>query len=156
MGANKIYNSFMDTLKLDLNNMAIESVIKMAISHTLVEVNEGNRVMDLNEYQESCFRTWDFDKTHKDQFVASVMNASMGLSGESGEVTDLVKKWNFQGHALYVDDVAVELGDILYYVAVMAHTLNYTLEQIASININKLKKRYPQGFSKERSIKRDE
>ncbi|TKJ07037.1 nucleotide pyrophosphohydrolase, partial [Bacillus cereus] len=47
--------------------------------------------------------------------------------------------------------IALELGDILYYISIMSHEMGYTLEDIAQMNIAKLAERYPDGFSREAS-----
>lgn len=113
------------------------------------------RINELNDYQEKALRTWNT----KDSFKGRMSNVALGLSGESGEVADSIKKNFYHGHGLNGDDkishdLAKELGDILYYVSVGAHELGYTLQEIAEININKLAKRYPEGFSVEASINR--
>lgn len=79
-----------------------------------------------------------------------------GLSGESGEAIEVLKKHNFHGHELKLDKLKEELGDTLWYLARLAATFNLSLEDIAVNNIEKLKRRYPQGFSEDRSINRDE
>ena len=78
----------------------------------------------------------------------------MGLCGESGEAIDIVKKWLAQGHELDRDKLAKELGDIAWYLAETAYALDLPLEDILRGNIEKLKKRYPEGFSSEKSINR--
>lgn len=80
---------------------------------------------------------------------------SLGLTGEAGEVADYVKKVVAHGHALDSDKLAKELGDVLWYTAVMADAIGLTLEAIAAQNIVKLKARYPEGFSHERSLTRE-
>ena len=83
-----------------------------------------------------------------------IINACLGLSGEVGEVNDLVKKHLFQGHELNKDELINELGDIAWYLAEAATALEVDLEEILIKNIEKLKKRYPEGFDKNKSIKR--
>lgn len=80
--------------------------------------------------------------------------ASMGLAGESGELVDMLKKWVGHGHELNLTDVEKELGDILWYIAEIATTLDLSLDEIAQKNEAKLKARYPEGFSVERSRNR--
>lgn len=81
---------------------------------------------------------------------------SLGLAGESGEVADCVKKIVAHGHPLDAEKLAKELGDVLWYLAVMADAIGYSLEDIAAQNIVKLKARYPEGFSHERSLTRED
>jgi NTP pyrophosphatase (non-canonical NTP hydrolase) len=69
-------------------------------------------------------------------------------------VVDLVKKHLFQGHELDKKKLADELGDVCWYIATMAKGLGYSLEEIMKMNIEKLFKRYPNGFESERSINR--
>ena len=83
-----------------------------------------------------------------------LINALMGLSGESGEAIDLLKKHLFHHHDLDKEKLILELGDIAWYLAEAATSLDISLEEILTKNIEKLKKRYPDGFSKENSINR--
>lgn len=83
-----------------------------------------------------------------------ITNAALGLTGESGEVADHVKKYLFQGHLFDRDAIKKELGDILWYLNLMADSCGFDLEEIAQANIDKLQKRYQKGFSAEQSINR--
>jgi len=84
------------------------------------------------------------------------LNFSMGLTGEAGEVVDYLKKVLWHGHEMDQDKLKKELGDVLWYVATIATTADLDLSEIAIANIEKLKKRYPEGFDEEKSIKRTE
>ena len=83
-----------------------------------------------------------------------LINGVMGLCGESGEAIDIVKKHLHQGHPLDKEKLAKELGDIAWYLAETAYALDIPLEQILRMNLEKLKNRYPEGFSTERSMNR--
>jgi NTP pyrophosphatase (non-canonical NTP hydrolase) len=107
--------------------------------------------MNFNEYQKLAFRTCKQSSTKEEL----QMNAVLGLNGEVGEIADIYKKGNFQGHKISEDDVKKELGDILWYIALMATALEVDLEDIAEMNIDKLRRRYPEGFSEEKSINRE-
>ena len=109
--------------------------------------------MTNNEYQIAALRTAQTDK-----FSASdlLLNSALGLCGESGEVADLVKKHRFQGHDIEIEHIAKELGDIAWYLAVGAYSIGYDLEKILQMNVDKLKARYPDGFSADRSLHRAE
>lgn len=74
------------------------------------------------------------------------MNAALGLTGEAGEVAELIKKATFHGRPDAEEGIAGELGDILYYLTVTATLYGYTLDDIMFLNHMKLQKRYPQGF----------
>ena len=65
-----------------------------------------------------------------------------------------MKKWQFQGHALDQEHLAKELGDIAWYLAEAATALEIPLEEIFQGNIDKMKKRYPDGFDTQRSLAR--
>ena len=106
--------------------------------------------MDMNEYQKLAMRTAN---TRSGQLGLSV--TALGLCGESGEVADIVKKHIDQGHALNIEKYKEELGDVLWYLAHAAETVGATLDEIAELNIEKLRKRYPTGFSVERSVNRE-
>ena len=105
--------------------------------------------MTLNEYQTAAQRT----STHEDT-LWKLENGLLGLFGEGGECADILKKALFQGHAFDKEHMAKELGDVMWYVAEVASGLGMTLEEIAQMNIDKLKARYPDGFDPEKSIHR--
>ena len=107
--------------------------------------------MTANEYQQLALRTAG---TNED--VDLMVNGVMGLAGESGECVDLLKKHMFQGHGLDMHHLAKELGDVAWYLAVTAHAIGYTLEEVFQMNVDKLKARYPDGFSEDRSKNREE
>ena len=107
--------------------------------------------MTINEYQKLAMTTQNPDLDQKDVLI----NGVMGLCGESGEVIDIVKKWLAQGHELDREKLTKELGDVAWYLAETATALDLNLEDIFQANIDKLKKRYPEGFDAQRSIHRD-
>ena len=107
--------------------------------------------MKINEYQTKALRTLNPELNHKDILI----NGVMGLCGESGEAIDIVKKHLAQGHALDKEKLAKELGDIAWYLAETAYAIGYDLEEIFQMNINKLEKRYPEGFDSNKSIHRE-
>ena len=108
--------------------------------------------MENNEYQTLAMTTLNPALSQKDVLINSVM----GLCGESGEAIDIVKKWLAQGHQLDKEHLAKELGDIAWYLAEAATALDLNLEDILEANIEKLKKRYPEGFDIHRSLERNE
>jgi NTP pyrophosphatase (non-canonical NTP hydrolase) len=84
-------------------------------------------------------------------------SAALGLSGESGEIADHVKKIVYHGHPLddeTRDKIAKEIGDILWYCALGSRGIGVSLSEIARMNVDKLRKRYPEGFSTELSLNR--
>ena len=90
-------------------------------------------------------------------YMPNVLYAAIGMCGEAGEVSELVKKYAYHGHAIDKDHLARELGDVLWYVSYMAHLFGYPLGKIMAMNQEKLAKRYPDGkFDAERSRNRKE
>lgn len=71
---------------------------------------------------------------------------ALGLAGEAGEVTELVKKALFHGHPLDTVRLRKEIGDVLWYLTMLADAAELTLAECAAGNIDKLRERYPQGF----------
>ena len=108
--------------------------------------------MKINEYQQLAMRTLNKDLSKKDVLI----NGVMGLCGEAGEAIDIVKKHLAQGHELDKEKLIKELGDVAWYLAETAYALDIDLETVFKLNIEKLKRRYPEGFEKEKSINRDE
>ncbi len=108
--------------------------------------------MNLNEYQQLALTTLNPALDKKDVLI----NGVMGLCGEAGEAIDIVKKHLAQGHELERDALIKELGDVAWYLAETAYALGVPLEEVCQRNIDKLKARYPEGFSAEKSINREE
>jgi NTP pyrophosphatase (non-canonical NTP hydrolase) len=106
--------------------------------------------MTLDEYQELALRT----AGHRESTQKQVTYTALGLTGESGEVAEIVKKAFYHGHPLDREALHNELGDVLWYLAVMADGLGFSLGDIAHANVAKLCARYPDGFSEERSLNR--
>lgn len=106
--------------------------------------------MTINDYQKLAMMTLNPTLDKKEVLI----NGVMGLCGESGEAIDIVKKWLAQGHELDKEHLAKELGDIAWYLAEVATALDIPLEDIFQANINKLKKRYPEGFDPKMSMNR--
>ncbi|MFA6754993.1 MAG: nucleoside triphosphate pyrophosphohydrolase family protein [Bacilli bacterium] len=107
--------------------------------------------LSFSEYQKEAF-----DLISPEGKKDMVLNGVLGLSGESGECSDIVKKNRFQGHELDKDHLKDELGDVLWYIAETCSGLGITLEECAQFNLDKLHKRYPKGFEANKSIHRKE
>lgn len=121
--------------------------------------------MTPNEYQKLAMRTNDGNANHRlrqaqvdniEYDVGGIFNACLGLSGEVGEFNDMIKKWVFHEKELDIEHLKKECGDILWYVAMMCHSLNWNMEEIMELNIEKLKSRYPDGFDTNLSNHRKE
>lgn len=105
--------------------------------------------MNFNQYQRLSSRTAN-GKPGQDLLA----NFALGISAESGEVADLIKKYRFHGHPLKHEELVKELGDVLWYLSQIANLAAIDFEEIAESNIAKLMERYPDGFNSEDSIKR--
>lgn len=124
--------------------------------------------MNGNEYQELAMRTNDNKNgirlkafVNSDGFPSiepinsgELICGALGLCGEAGEVCEHIKKAVFHGHEFNTEQISKELGDVMWYIALCCNALNISLSDIMQMNINKLKKRYPDGFSVQDSIKR--
>lgn len=99
----------------------------------------------LDQYQSDAMRT-------AGERTDDLACHALGVAGEAGEVADLMKKHLFHGHPLDKAMAAKELGDVLWYVAVLSRRLGFSLSEVAEMNVEKLMRRYPSGFSTEGSI----
>lgn len=108
--------------------------------------------MTFEEYEKLAMRT-DDPKIYTGP-ISMLINALMGLNGEAGEAIDVLKKALYQGHELKKEKLIEELGDVLWYVALAAKAIDVPLSTIADVNILKLVKRFPNGFTQKDSIER--
>jgi NTP pyrophosphatase (non-canonical NTP hydrolase) len=99
--------------------------------------------MTLDDYQQAAGRTINpaLDEEHR------LLDAAAGLAEEAGEILGLVRKHVLQGRPLDRGAMTLELGDALWCLAVTASTLGVPLSEIARANEEKLRRRYPEGFS---------
>lgn len=88
--------------------------------------------------------------------LGDCLAACLGLSGEVGEFSDMIKKVIFHEAELNVEHAKKELGDIMWYVALMCYSFNWDLDDIMQTNIEKLLERYPNGFDVYRANHRKE
>lgn len=89
-----------------------------------------------------------------DEFVLEMKGERMdkavlglGVAGEAGEVADRIKKELGHGKPVDREAMAKELGDVLWYVSALAQEYGYSLDNIIHINVEKLCKRFPKGYS---------
>ena len=108
-----------------------------------------------NEYQRLAMRTCPFDLSNWEQSEKAVRHALFGLASEVGEIHDIYQKF-YQGHPILASKIREEIGDVLWMIAELCHVHGCMLDDIMKENIEKLKKRYPDGFDSERSIHRPE
>lgn len=106
------------------------------------------------EYQNLAMRTNDGMETTRlakslsfsGADMGGVLNGCLGLSGETGEFCDIIKKAVFHEKEFDEEHAKKELGDCLWYVAMICESFGWNLEEIMQMNIDKLKARYPNGF----------
>ena len=108
--------------------------------------------LTLAEYQSLANRSAGAGGDGEKRLIVS----ALGLAGEAGEFANLVKKMTAHGHPFDKISLEDELGDVLWYLAEAATSAGLNLGEIANQNVQKLIKRYPDGFSKENSINRTE
>lgn len=107
--------------------------------------------MTINEYQKLALRT-----EVQNPKYPRILEGLMGLNGEAGEAIDVLKKHLFHGHDLDREHLLKELGDCAWYLAISADALGTDFETALQMNIDKLRERYPDGFSTENSLNRRE
>lgn len=107
--------------------------------------------MQMNQYQALAQRTMN---PCLDSFE-QIYHALHGMVSEIGELHGLYQK-HYQGHELDSEHLKKELGDLMWFIAEYCTAYGWTMEEIARMNIEKLKARYPKGFEEERSLNRAE
>ena len=108
--------------------------------------------MTPNEYQKLAMRTCNLLHSPLDDMAC---HAVFGLTSEACEVAGLFQKW-YQGHELDEEHLMKELGDCLWMIAELCTAYGFSLEDVMQLNIDKLRARYPDGFSEEKSLHRAE
>lgn len=114
-----------------------------------IATKNNSEAMTIEQYQKAAARTAAGE-------CRDLANAGLGLTGEAGEVADLIKKYLYQGRDLPCEKVVEELGDLMWYIALTADLIGRSMEDIMQANIDKLWYRYPEGFRAEDSIHRKE
>ena len=88
--------------------------------------------------------------------IGGVLNGCLGLAGEAGETLDMVKKWLFHEKDLDLEHLKKELGDVMWYVAMLCDSFGFNLDEILQMNVDKLIARYPDGFDPDKANNRAE
>lgn len=84
-----------------------------------------------------------------------ILHGVIGISTEAGEMLSNLKKALFYGNQVNINNLKEELGDVLWYIALLSDELDISIETLMDQNIRKLKARYPEKFSMEASDSRD-
>ena len=151
--------SFENTETFTVRDVTLE-LVEHNLVHVTIQTDEGNNpysavfltgpTIRKHDYMQEVLRTYAGNGTQMDKFT----RGALGLAGESGEVVDMVKKMLYQGHRLEMLKLLEELGDVLWYIALMCDALEVTLDDAIGLNVRKLHRRYPNGFEVERSVNR--
>ena len=104
------------------------------------------------EYQKLAMRTCSIPYDNKE---GRLQHAVFGLTSEAGEVAGILQKV-YQGHEFDKEHIKKELGDCLWMIAEACEALDLDMDDVMQTNIDKLKARYPEGFSADRSLHRKE
>lgn len=107
--------------------------------------------MTLNEYQVLASRTINLTLNRAQQ----ADHALHEMASEVGEIHGIYQK-AYQGHTINDGDLKNEIGDLLWGISELCTAKGWKLDDIAGMNIAKLKKRYPEGFDPERSLHREQ
>ena len=99
--------------------------------------------MDLKEYQKLCKLTAKTD----DDWKSEICNWGLGISGEAGDIASCIKKLVFHKNEAIKEGIKENLGDAMWYAAMICNSMNWDLGEILEDNIKKLKARYPEGFT---------
>ena len=105
--------------------------------------------MTLDDYQQAALRTLNPGLDERDR----LLDAAAGMAEEAGETLGLIRKHLFQDRPLDRDRLTKELGDVLWCLAVTAHSVGIDLTEVAEANIAKLRARYPDGFTTDRAAR---
>ena len=101
------------------------------------------------DYQELAART----EKLLDQ-KGRLQHALLGLTSEAGEIADTIKKYVIYSQPLDHENIQEEIGDLLWYVALLANACQLDLEVCMIENIRKLRKRYPASYSDQHAAER--
>ncbi len=99
--------------------------------------------MNLNEYQKLCLTTAKKGLKHEE----ALCNWGLGVSGEAGDIASCIKKFVFHKNVAIKDGIRENIGDMMWYTAMICNTYGWNFEEVLEENIKKLKDRYPKGFT---------
>ncbi len=112
-------------------------------------------VMDMKEYLVLSEKTLSQHFDIKDEKEQKMFHAVIGLSTEANELLDQFKKHVFYKRELDLVNLKEELGDVMWYIAILLRELDVKFEDVLDWNIEKLKKRYGEKFDTQKSIDRN-
>lgn len=110
--------------------------------------------MEAAEYQKQASRTMRSPGVQVSESDLMLVWNAIGLAGEAGEVCEQIKKGVLHQHGVDEAKLAKEIGDVLWYAAGLCTRLGLDLGEVMKANIDKLRLRYPDGFSSADSVRR--
>lgn len=116
-----------------------------------MNVKEKYPLILVNQFQAGVWKTWDSKSARRER----LWHATLALNEEAGEVAGLLKKHLVYGKELDQEKLLLELGDVAYFLTVLALEHDFSLELVFGANREKLTKRYPNGFDKARALVRE-
>ena len=122
----------------------------MTKEERVIETIRKGPGMSPNEYQQLAMRTCSIPNEQKRDML---MHAVLGLASEAGEVAGIFQK-KYQGHPVDPEHLEKELGDCLWMIAEACTALDWNMEDVMRLNIEKLRARYPDGFDADHSLHR--
>lgn len=111
----------------------------------------ATKQMTFDDYQQLARRTQNTKELLEERREHSLF----GMASEVGEIHAFFQK-KHQGHYLDTNKLKSEVGDLLWFIAELCDSYAWNMSDVAMMNIEKLKKRYPEGFDAERSVHREE
>ncbi len=112
----------------------------------------------MSMYQDDAARTecrYTADQSRRATAEMRALHACLGLATEVGELTDVYKKFVFYGKPIDFVNVAEEIGDVMWYLAIICNDLEISFDEIQQQNIAKLRKRFPDKFTETEANVRD-
>ena len=109
----------------------------------------------MNNYIKQAIRTNTDLKHPIGLHNQDLIHAAFGLCSEAGELIDQIKRHFFYGKPLDIVNIKEEMGDMFWYLAILADWLECDFSEIMTANIEKLKVRYPEKFSMDKALHRD-
>lgn len=105
--------------------------------------------MTPEQYQDEACRTESIINNIEGYDKIRLIHGLLGLTSESGEIADTLKRWVYYHQPLDEENLKEEIGDLLWYVALICNTLAMTIDECMEANIRKLRKRFPDKFDVE-------
>jgi NTP pyrophosphatase (non-canonical NTP hydrolase) len=138
----KLFN-FLNSELLEQPNTDIQVVANnIGDSYNLCRISET-----FTEYSNFVERLFKAKEGEEGAFVWNITHAALGIAGEAGETVDLIKKTFANGRELDMEKLVKEMGDLMFYIQALSNVIEIPLSTIIQTNMDKLNKRYPDGYS---------